>query len=154
MTETTTGSTTGPATGSTSGTAEETADETAYGATVDHYVRFWNAGTPAEQRGLATATFADDVGYYAPVGVLSGAPALIGFHDEFTEHMGTVVFRARREPEIHHGRARLLWALDAAGKEPFATGTDVLVFDGDGRISTVTTFLDQAPEGFDPNAHH
>ncbi|MFF4114362.1 hypothetical protein ACFY0P_12930 [Streptomyces sp. NPDC001714] len=34
-----------------------------------------------------------------------------------------------------------------------ATGTDVLRLDTDGRISSVTVFLDRAPEGFDPAAH-
>jgi len=29
----------------------------------------------------------------------------------------------------------------------------VLTLDGQGRIATITTFLDRAPEGFDPHAH-
>lgn len=66
--------------------------------------------------------------------------------------MGTVTFRQRQDPELQHGRARLMWEIDAAGKS-FAAGTDVLVFDPDGRISSVSAFLDRAPEGFDPHAH-
>ncbi|MGP4114785.1 nuclear transport factor 2 family protein [Streptomyces sp. 4N509B] len=132
---------------------EHTDEGTVAARNVDGYLRFWNAEAPEEQRRLASATFTDDVEYRAPVGVLSGPSALMGFREQFAGHMGAVVFRARRDPEIHHGRARLLWAIDADGKEPFATGTDVLVLDADGRISAITTFLDQAPEGFDPDAH-
>ncbi|MGW0884101.1 hypothetical protein [Streptomyces sp. NPDC002671] len=71
----------------------------------------------------------------------------------FTEHMGGAVFSTRQEPEVHHGRARLMWRIEAGGKESFATGTDILVFDADGRIGSVSAFLDQAPEGFAPDAH-
>jgi hypothetical protein len=123
-------------------------------ATVEQYVRFWNAGAPEEQQRLASATFTEGVRYYAPIGVLSGPPALIGFREQFAQHMGAVAFRPRQEPEIHHGRARLMWRIDTQEKTPFATGTDILVFDPDGHVTTVTTFLDQPPEGFDPGAHH
>jgi len=39
------------------------------------------------------------------------------------------------------------------GDDSFAEGTDILVVDDNGRISSVTTFLDRAPTGFDPHAH-
>ncbi|WP_225837964.1 nuclear transport factor 2 family protein [Streptomyces sp. NK08204] len=123
-------------------------------ATVEDYVRFWNAQEPGEQQRLAAAVFTEDVRYYALIGVLSGPSALIGFREQFTQHMGGAVFSSRREPEILHGRARLMWRIEAGGKESFATGTDILVFDEGGRITTVSAFLDQAPEGFDPNASH
>lgn len=124
-----------------------------YRECLDRYLRFWN--TPAADGGsddLATGVFTEEIRYCAPVGVLTGRQALIDFREQFLHHMETVAFRARREPEIHHGHARLLWRLDVRGEE-FATGTDVLAFDRDGRIDTVTAFLDKAPEGFDPHSH-
>ncbi|MER6976687.1 nuclear transport factor 2 family protein [Streptomyces carpinensis] len=137
-------------------TETETADATTaqHGATVERYVRFWNAETPEEQQRLASATFTDEVQYYAPIGVLSGPPALIGFREQFGQHMGKVAFNPRQEPQIHHERARLMWEIDNGGTRPFATGTDIMTFAPNGRITTITTFLDQPPEGFDPNAHH
>ncbi|NEC25715.1 isomerase [Streptomyces sp. SID8111] len=119
---------------------------------LDRYLRFWNTAPDDEGAIQAADVFGEEVRYTAPVGVLAGRQALIGFRRQFVQHMGSVAFRARREPEIHHGHARLLWRLDVRG-EQFATGTDVLAFDPDGRIGTVTTFLDEAPEGFDPHAH-
>ncbi|WP_210943669.1 hypothetical protein [Streptomyces sp. MK37H] len=63
--------------------------------------------------------------------------------------------RARR-PQVHHHRARLQWEIltgDCDGTS-FATGTDVIQLDEDGRISSVIAFPDRAPEDFDPEAHH
>ncbi|MCL2732890.1 MAG: nuclear transport factor 2 family protein [Actinomycetia bacterium] len=123
-------------------------------AAVESYVRFWNAGTPQEQRRLAAEAFTDDVTYYALIGILRGPSELAAFRDEFAGHMGEVAFRPRAEAQILHGRARLTWEIEAGGKRVFAAGTDVLVFAPDGRIASVSAFLDQAPEGFDPQAHH
>jgi hypothetical protein len=121
--------------------------------TVERYLRFWNAETAAEQRDLASVTFTDDIQYCAPIGLLSGPQALMDFRNQAAERLGTVVFRLRGEPDFHHDRARLRWEIEARGERPFAAGADVLVFDQDGRVGSVTAFLDQAPEGFDPHAH-
>ncbi|MFD8706791.1 hypothetical protein ACFV1W_30020 [Kitasatospora sp. NPDC059648] len=66
-----------------------------------------------------------------------------------------VTLRLRRAPEVHHQRARVEWELltGEAGDTSFATGTDIVQLDEDGRISAVTVFLDRAPEGFDAAAH-
>ncbi|MFD6755649.1 nuclear transport factor 2 family protein [Micromonospora gifhornensis] len=126
----------------------------AYEDTVERYIRFWNTGQPEEQRRLAADTFTEEVSYHALVGVLTGAKALIDFRGQFTRHVGAAVFQRRAAPQIHHDRARLMWEIELDGGRSFAAGTDMLVFDRDGRISSVTTFLDRAPEGFDPHAQH
>lgn len=131
-----------------------TSTSTTFEDAVDRYLRFWNSGEPEEQGRLASETFTDDVRYHAPVGVLTGPQALIDFHEQFTGRMGAAQFQRREEPQIHHDRARLRWEIKLGDGGSFAAGTDVLVFDPDGRISSVTTFLDRAPEGFDPDAHH
>ncbi|MCK8434940.1 isomerase [Streptomyces sp. D2-8] len=123
---------------------------------LDRYVRFWNAGTEQEQRELAAATFTDGVEYRAEIGILNGAQALMDFRNQFVAHMGTAALRLREQPQVHHHRARLRWQIlteDGAGA-PFATGTDVIRLDEDGMIDSVTAFLDRAPAGFDPEAHH
>jgi hypothetical protein len=123
---------------------------------LDQYVRFWNAGTEQEQHELAAATFADGVEYRAEIGILSGAQALMDFRNRFLAHRGGAALRLRERPRVHHHRARLRWQIlteDGDGA-PFATGTDVIHLDEDGRITSVTAFLDRAPVGFDPAAHH
>jgi hypothetical protein len=111
------------------------------------YLRFWNAAQPAEQ------TFVDDVEYAAPVGVLRGPAALIDFRDQFTGHVTGAELHAIGEAEAHHDRARLRWEIIVAG-ERFAAGTDVILVGPDGRIEAVTSFLDQAPVGFQVHDHH
>lgn len=121
--------------------------------TVAQYVEFWNAATGDEQQQLAAATFVDGVGYHAPVGLLRGAEELIDFRNRFAQHMPDYEFRARTEPEVRQDHARLRWELIVSG-ESFATGTDVLELADDGRIASVTGFLDRAPDGFDPRVDH
>lgn len=120
---------------------------------LDQYVEFWNAETVEQQRRIAAAVFNGPVEYHAPVGELVGAEQLINFRNQFTEHMGDATLVVRRAPETRHDRARLLWEIQLAGGESFATGTDVIAFAPDGRIDSISSFLDRAPEGFDPHQH-
>jgi len=121
-------------------------------ATAEAYVRFWNYGSD-EQRVLGRTLFAESVTQYAPIGVLSGVGALIDFTAQFAGHVGDYEFRTRSEPEAHHGRLRVQWVL-LRGEDVFAEGTDLLLLNDAGRIASITTFLDRAPEGFDPHAQH
>jgi len=123
---------------------------------LEQYMRFWNADTEQEQRSLAAAALADDVEYRAQIGILNGAQALMDFRNQFVGHMGTAALRLRQQPQVHHDRARTQWEIFTGEGDgtSFATGTDVIQFDADGRISSITSFLDRAPEGFDPDAHH
>ncbi|GAA2761122.1 hypothetical protein GCM10010103_01630 [Streptomyces paradoxus] len=137
-------------------TETTTRSETPAGHRLGQYVRFWNAPTEQEQLELAAAAFADGVEYRAEIGILSGTQALMDFRNQFVAHLGGAALRLRERPRVHHDRARLRWQIlteDGDGA-PFATGTDVLHLDEDGRITSVTAFLDQAPEGFEPAAHH
>lgn len=120
-------------------------------ALAEGYVRFWNL-EPEQQRLLGRAIFTDDVVQYAPIGVLVGLDALIGFARQFASEVGDYAYRRRELPESHHDRIRVRWEL-LRGDDSFAEGTDVLTLDEAGRIATITTFLDRAPDGFDPHAH-
>ncbi|WP_157002705.1 nuclear transport factor 2 family protein [Agromyces laixinhei] len=120
-------------------------------AAVEQYLKFWNASTSGQRQRLAAETFSEDVAYHVPLGVMHGQKELIGFLGRFAQQLPTYAFVARSQPERHHDRARLQWEL-MVGNDSFATGTDVLEIDENGRIASVTGFLDRAPEGFDPHA--
>lgn len=132
----------------------ETALPPRYARTIESYVRFWNAEFAGDQKRLAAASFAADVEYHAPLGVLHAAESLIDFRNEFAEQMGAVVYLMRAEPDVVGDRARVRWEIRVGDglRTSFAEGTDVLVFDADGRIASATTFLDRAPDGFDAGA--
>lgn len=121
--------------------------------TIDRYVRFWNSEDTQRARN-SEAAFTEDAEYVAPIGVYTGRAALGEFARQFAEHQPNMGFTLREEPQTHHDRVRLRWALANSGEEPLATGTDVLVVAESGRVRSVTTFLDSAPEGFDPDAVH
>jgi hypothetical protein len=122
---------------------------------IERYVDFWNAEFAGDQQRLASLTFADRVEYHAPIGVLHGADAMIDFRNEFALHQEGVRFRLTAAPEVLDDRARLRWEI-LVGPDgvSFAAGTDVVQFDGDGRIGSVSAFVDRAPVGFDPHADH
>ncbi len=120
--------------------------------TIESYLRFWNA-PPEEQRRLGADLFADDVAYVTPIGVRSGVAELAAFTEQFADGVGAYELRARTEPDAHHDRARVPWEILVRGHS-FAEGTDVLVTDETGRVTSITSFVDRAPEGFDPHAHH
>jgi hypothetical protein len=125
-------------------------------ATIEHYVKFWNAEFSGDQSRLASLAFTDDVSYHAPIGVLHGTGSLIEFRNEFADNMGAIEFRLRAEPEALADRARLRWEIlvGTGGVTSFAEGSDVVLFADDGRISSISTFLDRAPEGFELHDDH
>lgn len=121
-------------------------------ATAEAYVSFWNLSAD-EQRTLGTALFASDVARSTPIGESAGLEALIDFTRQFAEGVGDYTFVARTEPDAHHDHVRVRWEI-RQGESSFAEGTDVLDLDGSGRIAAITAFIDRAPDGFDPEAHH
>lgn len=122
-------------------------------AAVERYLEFWSAETAERRRALATGAFTGDVDYRSPVGAMHGTEALVDFGARFNEHVGAVAFVARREPESHNGRVRLLWEIRLPDGASFAEGTDVLTVAPDGRVESVTAFLDRPPEGFGEGGH-
>lgn len=119
---------------------------------VERYLEFWNTADAAERDRLACDTFSRDVEYVAPVTRVVGCDAVLAFATELLTHVARHRFEARATPDLHDDRLRLRWRALAPDGSEFATGTDVLHVRPDGLVSSVTTFLDRAPDGFD--AHH
>ena len=119
---------------------------------VERYLEFWNTADAAGRDRLACETFSRDVEYVAPVTRAGGCDAVLAFATELLTHVAGHRFEARSEPDLHDDRLRLRWRAVAPDGSEFATGTDVLHVRPDGLVSSVTTFLDRAPDGF--AAHH
>ncbi|GAA2202092.1 MULTISPECIES: isomerase [Streptomyces] len=131
-------------------TGTSTVQNLPFAQLVDAYLLFWNADTAEERDRAAETAFADGVAYRAPIGLLDGTEALTDFRERFVGHMDRAAFRLRGRPQTHHARARLAWEIVTGDGDSFAEGTDILDLGEDGRIRSVTVFLDRAPEGFDP----
>lgn len=130
-------------------TATNTATNTptnTYEAAVRRYFAAWNAGTPEEIERAVAAAFTENGTYTDPLGSAEGRPALAatiaGVHEQFPGY----VFTPTGAVDGHHDRARFTWDLvsSADGSAP-AAGSDVITLAEDGRISSVSGFLDRVP---------
>lgn len=113
---------------------------------VDRYIAIWNETDPNTRRDLIAQTWTDDASYLDPL--MSGdSPAgidamIAGVQQQFPGHQ----FRLSGAIDTHHDRIRFGWELVPPGSEtPFVVGVDFGVVAADGRLRTITGFLDQAP---------
>ncbi len=109
------------------------------------YVALWNETDGERRRDLIAESWTENASYVDPLmrgEGHDGIDALIAaVHERFPGHRFTV----RGEPDGHNNRVRFSWSLGAADAPPVAHGTDFAVLAADGRLQSVTGFLDQAP---------
>ena len=111
---------------------------------VDGYIAMWNETDRERRRSIIEQTWTEDGSYVDPhaevVGV-DGLDALVAaVQEQFPGHR----FVLASGPETHHDRMRFTWQLVGDSGDPIATGTDVAVVAGDGRLRDVTGFLEAA----------
>jgi SnoaL-like domain len=113
-------------------------------AVVDAYIAMWNETDSELRRALIVRTLTEDAGYLDPL--MSG---------EGTDEINAMIAAAQRQfpghrftlvsgPDTHHDRLRFTWSLAANGGEPVAVGVDFATVAGDGRLRSVTGFLEPA----------
>ncbi|MCK9875934.1 nuclear transport factor 2 family protein [Frankia sp. Ag45/Mut15] len=112
---------------------------------VERYLAAWNTTGDVLDKAVAAA-LTEDATYVDPLSDVTGHEALAtlirGVQQQFTGYE----FRLTGSPDIHHQVARFGWELVSRtdGSAPVA-GFDVVTFATDGRIRTVTGFLDRVP---------
>jgi hypothetical protein len=111
---------------------------------VDAYIAMWNETDPERLRSLVGETLTEDATYVDPLMSgegIDGITAMIGeAQQQFPGHRFTLV----SGPDAHHDRVRFTWSLAADGGEPVAIGVDFATLSGDGRLRSVTGFLEPA----------
>jgi hypothetical protein len=111
---------------------------------IDQYIAAWNETDPATRRALIARTWTEDGCYLDPL--MSGEghdgiDAMVGaVQTQFPGHR----FRRTGELDTHHDRVRFSWELGPEAGPPLAGGVDFGVV-SDGRLHTITGFLDFAP---------
>ncbi|WP_354698364.1 hypothetical protein DSM112329_04038 [Paraconexibacter sp. AEG42_29] len=109
---------------------------------VDDYLAAWNETDAAARRALVERVFTADAEYVDPHASgagTDGIDALIaGVQQQFPDFRFTLAVA----PESHNDRLRFSWHLGPAGGDPIALGLDVVTLAGDGRMQSVTGFLD------------
>lgn len=114
-------------------------------ALVDNYFAMWNEADDARRHALIETTWADDARYVDPMFDVAGTDGLnamvVGVHGQFPGHR----FRLVGPVDSHHDRARWDWELVGPDGVAIATGVDVAALAPDGRLTSVTGFIAQAP---------
>ncbi|GAA2932560.1 nuclear transport factor 2 family protein [Kitasatospora cinereorecta] len=113
---------------------------------VQRYFAAWNAGTAEERAKAVAAAFTEDATYTDPLAEVRGHEELAAVIGGAREQFPGFDFVPTGKPDAHHGLARFTWDLvsRADGSAPVA-GFDVITLAGDGRISSVSGFLDRLP---------
>jgi hypothetical protein len=110
---------------------------------VDTYIAMWNEPDAAQRRELVARTVSADASYLDPLmsgdGV-DGIDAMIaGAQQQYPGHRFALV----GAPDAHHDRIRFSWTIAPQGGDPIAIGHDFATLDADGRMRSITGFLEQ-----------
>ncbi len=113
-------------------------------AVVDHYIAMWNETDAEQRRALAAQVVTEDASYIDPLMTgdgVDGISAMIGgAQRQYPGHRFTLV----SGPDAHHDRVRFSWSLAPDGGAPIAIGTDFATVSEDGRMRSITGFLEPA----------
>lgn len=112
----------------------------------DRYIAVWNERDGGRRRKLIAETWTEDGSYLDPMMRGDGAggiDAMIGgAQEQFPGH----AFRRLGAADAHADRLRFSWELTpTSGGAAVVAGTDFGVVAPDGRLRTITGFLDQTP---------
>jgi len=113
-------------------------------AVIDRYIAMWNATDAEDRRDLVAGVWTESATYLDPLMQgrgHDGIDAMIhGIQQQYPGHR----FRRTSEVDAHNDRVRFGWELAAEGQAPLAQGVDFGVIGPDGRLQSITGFLDPA----------
>lgn len=115
---------------------------------VGTYFAFWNEPDEARRRTLVAETFAADARYVGPLVEGDGHEGIAAMATQMKGHLADYQFTRTSEVDAHHDVLRYRWEIVlAGGGELLAAGIDFCRLDAEGRIQSVSAFLDVAPAG-------
>lgn len=110
------------------------------------YIDLWNERSPNRRRVILSENWASDARYVDPLmsgDGHDGVDALVaGVQQRFPDFR----FRLLGQPNGFGDHVRFSWGLGPDGADSPIKGTDFAVL-SDGRIKSITGFLDQVPQG-------
>jgi hypothetical protein len=113
---------------------------------VDRYIAIWNETNPGRRRDLIARTWTEEASYLDPLMKGEGADGIDAMIAAAQQQFPGHQFRLLGNVDSHNDRVRFSWELTPGdGQPPLVAGTDFGVVASDGRLQTVTGFLDQAP---------
>jgi SnoaL-like domain len=113
---------------------------------VDRYIETWNETDAARRRKLIAQTWTENASYLDPLMEGKGHEGidamLQGVQAQFPNHL----MRRVGEVDTHHDRVRFGWELAPKDGTVLVRGIDMGVVNADGRLESITGFLDQLPK--------
>ena len=111
---------------------------------VGKYIAMWNEADPARRLELVAEALTEDARYIDPLmqgeGVEQISAMIGGAQQQYPGHRFALV----AGPDAHHDRVRFSWSLSPNGGDPIAIGVDFATVAEDGRMRSVTGFLEPA----------
>jgi len=114
-------------------------------ALVEGYIAMWNESDGETRRALVARTLTDDADYVDPLMAGSGGAEIDAMIAAVQQQYPGHRFTLATGPDAHNDRVRFSWTLAPEGGEPIAVGIDFGVLADDGRLRSVTGFL-EAPQ--------
>jgi hypothetical protein len=109
----------------------------------NNYIELWNETNPQNRKNLIASAWTEDAIHVDPLMNGQGhseIDALIGaVHERFPGHR----FALSGPADGHGDRLRFSWTLGAPDAAPVAHGTDFGIVAADGRLKSISGFLDQ-----------
>src|SRR3954462_2419485 len=118
---------------------------------VDAYIAMWNETDAEARRAIVAQAFGDDGPYLDPLMAGEGQDGIDAMVAGAQAQYPGVRFELTAGPDHHHDRVRFAWRMvgsDGAGE--LARGVDFATLAEDGRLRSVTGFLEPA-EGAQPS---
>ncbi|HEX3509709.1 MAG TPA: nuclear transport factor 2 family protein [Solirubrobacteraceae bacterium] len=109
---------------------------------VHDYIQMWNEPDAERRRALVAETVTEDASYVDPLmagdGIDGIAGMIAGAQAAYPGHR----FELLAGPDAHNGRVRFSWTLVSGDGDRVAVGHDFATLADDGRMSSITGFLD------------
>jgi hypothetical protein len=109
---------------------------------VEKYLAAWNERDAGARRTAVEAAFAPGAAYKDPLMQGAGHDGLDAMIGAAQGHFPGHRFELSGTPASHNDMVRFSWTLGVPGAAPVARGTDMAVLAADGRLASVTGFLD------------
>ncbi|MCW3016988.1 MAG: nuclear transport factor 2 family protein [Solirubrobacterales bacterium] len=109
---------------------------------VEDYLATWNETDATARRALVSRVFAADADYLDPQMAGAGTDGIDTMIAGVQQRFPGLKLTLAAGPDTHNDRVRFSWHLAPHGGEPVALGIDFATLTPDGRMQSVTGFLE------------
>jgi hypothetical protein len=110
---------------------------------IDGYIAMWNETDAERRRALVAQTWTDDATYVDPLMRGDGAAGIDAMIAAVQQQYPGYRFELADGPDAYGENVRFSWHLIGEANAPVATGHDFGALAPDGRLRSVTGFLEQ-----------